>query len=228
MTSVTAFGANGRSASAAARFSSSIDAIAASRAPEGAIPSRCGLEHDPGAERLREEERVSGSSAGLRPDGVRMHRAHDCEAVLRLVVADRVPTGQDRARGPHALVRAGEDVTEHLDRKLFRKRRDGEREQRRATHREHVVQRIRRGDRAERARVVDERREEVDGEDDRALVVEPVDSGVVGRIEPDEQILLLRRDEPREERLEASGRVLGGAAARAGERRERDGLHAKV
>ncbi len=143
-----------------------------------------------------------------------MHRADDCEAVLRLVVADRVPAGQDRARGAHALVRAGEDVAEHLDRQLFRKRRDREREERRPTHREHVVQRVRRGDRAERARVVDERREEVDGEHDRALVVEPVDRGVVGRIEPDEQILRLGRDEPREERLEASGRVLRGTAAR--------------
>ena len=45
------------------------------------------------------------------------------------------------------------------------------------------------------------------------LVVEPIDGGVVGRGEPDEQILRLRGDEPREQLLEAGGGVLGRAAA---------------
>ena len=44
-----------------------------------------------------------------------------------------------------------------------------------------------------RSSVVDERREEVDGEHDRALVVQPVDGRVVGGVEPDEQILRFRR-----------------------------------
>ena len=122
------------------------------------------------------------------------------------VVADRVAAGEDRARLAHPLVRAGEHLAEHLDRELLRERGDREREQRSAAHREDVVQRVRRGDRAERARIVDERREEVDREDDRALVVEPVDRGVVGGIEADEQILGVGRDEPGEERLEPSPR----------------------
>ncbi len=227
MTSVTAFGVKGRSTSAASRFSSSIDSIAASSEPGGAIPSRYGLEHDAGAERLREEERVAGLRARLRPDRVRVHRADDREPVLRLRVSDRVPARENRARSPHALVRSGEDVSEHLDRKLLGKRGDRERQERRAAHREDVVQRVRRGDRPEGARVVDERGEEVDGEDDRALVVQPVDRRVVGGIEPDEQILRLRGNKPREQCLESSCRVLGGATARAGERRERDGLHSE-
>ena len=77
------------------------------------------------------------------------------------------------------------------------------------------------------ARVVDERREEVDREDDRALVVEPVDRGVVRGIEADEEILGLGRDEPGEQRLEPRGRVLRRAAAGASERRQRDRLHAE-
>ena len=162
-----------------------------------------------------------GFAPGLRPDRVRVDGADDREPVLRLVVADRVPARENRARSAHALVRAGEHVSEHLGRQLFGKRGDREREQRRAPHREDVVQRVGRGDRAEGARIVDERREEVDREDDRALVVQPVHRGVVGGIEPDEQILRLGGHEPGEQRLEPSGRVLGGAAARAGERRQR-------
>ena len=54
------------------------------------------------------------------------------------------------------------------------------------------------------ARVVDERREEVEREDERGLVVEPVDGGVVGRREPDQQILRLGGHEPGEELLQAA------------------------
>ena len=81
-----------------------------------------------------------------------------------------------------------------------------EREQRRAAHREHVVERVRRRDPPEGARVVDDGREEVDGEDERALVVEAVDRRVVGRVEADEQVAGLGRHDPREERLEPRGR----------------------
>ena len=162
-----------------------------------------------------------GARSGLRPDRVRVDRADDRESVLRLRVADRVPAREDRARGAHPLVRAGEDVAEHLDRKLLGKRCDREREQRRATHREDVVQRIRGRDRAEGARVVDEGREEVDGEDERALVVEAIDRRVVRGVEADEQVFGLGGDEPGEQRLEARGRVLRGATARPGERSQR-------
>ena len=156
-----------------------------------------------------------------------MDGADDREPVLRLGVANRVAAGEDRARRTNALVGAGEHLAEHLDRKLLREGGDREREQRRAAHGEDVVQRVRRGDRAERPRIVDERREEVDREDERALVVEPVDRRVVGGIEPDEQVLGVGRHEPGEQRLEARGRVLRRAAAGARERRELDGLHAE-
>ena len=66
---------------------------------------------------------------------------------------------------------------------------------------------------AEEGRVVDERREEVEREDERALVVEPVDGGVVGRIEADEEVLRLRRDEALQQLLEPRRRVLRRAAA---------------
>ena len=98
-------------------------------------------------------------------------------------------------------------------RQLLGKRRDREREQRHAAHREDVVQRVRRGDRAEVVGIVDDRREEVDREDERALVVELVHRRVVGGVEPDEQVLGLGRHEPAQQLLEARRRVLRRAAA---------------
>ena len=162
-----------------------------------------------------------GLRAALRPDPVRVHGADDGEPVLRLVVADRVPAGEDRTGRADDLVRARQDLAQHLGRQLLRERGDREREQRHAAHREHVVERVRRGDRAEGARVVDDRREEVDREDERALVVEPVDGRVVGGIEPDEQIGGVGRHEAGEERLEPRRRVLGRAAAGLRERGQR-------
>ena len=106
VTSVTAFGSNGRRTSAASLFSSSIDSIAASSAP--AVRFRLA---PPGGrspfQALREEQDVARLCSRLRPDSLRMHGADDCEPVLRLRVADRVPSGENRARFANTLVRAG-------------------------------------------------------------------------------------------------------------------------
>ena len=172
-----------------------------------------GVEHERRAERLRQEQRVAGPRARLRPDTVRVHGADDGEPVLRLLVPDRVATGQNRPRRAHLLVGGGQDRRDRLLRQLFRELGDREREQRPAAHREHVVERVRRRDRPEDMRVVDERREEVEREDERGLVVEPVDGGVVSRGKADQQVLGLGGDEPGEELLQPRSRVLGRAAA---------------
>ena len=109
---------------------------------------------------------------------------------------------------------------------LLREGRDREREQRRAAHGEDVVERVRRRDPSEERRVVDERREEVDREDERALVVEPVDGRVVRRIEADEEVLRLRGDEALQQLLEPRRGVLRRAAAADGEAREARSFHA--
>ena len=77
--------------------------------------------------------------------------------------------------------------------------------------------RVRRRDGAIVGRVVHDRREEVEGEDERALVVQPVDRRVVCGREPDEQVLGLDRDKPLQELLQPRGRVLGGTTAARGE-----------
>ena len=87
--------------------------------------------------------------ARLRPDPVGMHRADDREPVLRLRVADRVPAREDRPGRAHALVGAREDVA-----RAPRSEAPPGTPRRRAraaasAHREDVVQRVRRGDRAE-------------------------------------------------------------------------------
>src|SRR5260221_523188 len=102
----------------------------------------------------------------LRPDPVGVNGADDREPVLRLLVADRVPARQDRPGRTHLLAGRAEDRGDGLLRQLLGKLRYREREQRPSTHRKNVVERVRRGDRSEVARVVDGRREEVESEDE--------------------------------------------------------------
>ena len=65
----------------------------------------------------------------------------------------------------------------------------------RAAHRVHVAERVRRGDRAVLVGVVDDGREEVGGDDQRPLGVQPVDGSVIGRAETNQQIRVIRRVE---------------------------------
>ena len=179
MTSVTACGENGRRTSAALSLSVVIQRAASEsstfRASTSPVPSG-----------LVRKTRVAGTRAALDPDAVGMDGADDREAVLRLGVADRVPAGEDRPGRANLLVGAREHRAHELRRELLRKGRHREREQRGASHGEDVVECVRRSNPTEEGRVVDERREEIDREDERALVVEAVDGSVVRRVEPDE------------------------------------------
>src|SRR5206468_11255346 len=91
--------------------------------------------------------------------------------------------------------------------------------------RENVVEGVRVRDRAVVAPVVDDWGEEGEREDQRPLVVEAVDGGVVRGSEPDEEVLGLCGQEPGQELLEARVRVLRLAAAAGVEIRELDRVH---
>ena len=106
-----------------------------------------GAEDDARAERLRQQQHVARAGGRLAPDRVRRRRPDDGEAVLHLVVADRVTAGEDRPRLADLRVRAREHRGDGLVRELLGEGGDREREQRRAAHREDVVQRVRRRDR---------------------------------------------------------------------------------
>ena len=110
------------------------------------------------------------------------------EPVFRLFVDDRVPAGDRRARLAHLVRAAAQDLRDHLGRQVFGEGGDVEREQHAAAHRVDIRHRVGRRDRAELVGVVDHRREEVERLHQRVLVVERVHGGVVGHVEPDEQL----------------------------------------
>ena len=184
-----------------------------------------GLQDDPRPERLRQEERIARECSRLGPDRIGVNGAYDGQSVFRLGVADGVAAGEDRARRSDPLVRSGEHLAEQLRGKLLGKGRHRESEQGPASHREDVVQRVRRSDRAEGPGIVDERREEVDREDERPLVVEAVDRCVVGGIEPDQEVFGVRGHEAGQEGVQPGRRVFRRATAGLGQRRQSNALH---
>jgi hypothetical protein len=151
---------------------------------------------DPGTERFGEDKGISGLHADVADHLIGMHDSGDGHAVLQLFVDDAVAADHDRACCPDALRSAVDDVGQHAEIELtFWERDDVERRSRSTSHCVHVAQRVRRSDLAERIRVVHNRREEVDGVDDRQILPQTEYPCVVGRFRSDDQIGMRERRE---------------------------------
>jgi hypothetical protein len=108
-------------------------------------------------------------------------------------------------------------MRQHVDRHADER----ERENRLAAHRVDIGERVGRGDAAEVERIVDDRHEEIGRRDDRLLVVELVDGGIVGGVVADEQIGKRRQRRGALEQVgQHAGRDLAAAAAAVGKARE--------
>ena len=228
VTSVAACTPTSSAASRAPALSVVITSIAVARSAAVASPRFTAVEMHSESDRLGQHQRVAGFRGRVREHRVGVDGADHRQAVLRLRVVDRVAAGDEAAgrrgrRGP-----AVEHARQQLERQPFaRPRHEVQREQRGAAHRVDVGERVRGRDPAPVVRVVDDRREEVGGDDDGEVVTEPVDRGVVGGVEPDEQVRVGARvhapHQP-EHGAQVGGRELAGAAGAVRERREPDGF----
>ncbi len=167
-------------------------------------------------DRLREHEHVADPGARVGEHVVGMHGADDGESVLRLGVVDRVAAADERTGRAQDLGAPVEHPREQVEgQALARPGDEVQREQWRAPHRVDVGQRVRRGDAAPVERVVDDRGEEVGGDHDGEVVAQPVHRGVVGGVEPDEQIGVGRGGTEAADEPEHGPEVGGGELARA-------------
>ena len=176
-------------------------------------------------DRLREHQHVAGACVAVGEHARRIDGADDREPELRLGIVDGMSTTDDRAGGAHDVVTAVEHAREQLERQALAWPGDEvEREQRRATHRVDVGQRVGRRDPTPVVRIVDDRREEVGGDDDGEVVAEAIDRGVVGGVETHEEVGIRGRvTEPADEAehgAQVGGRQLAGAPRAVRERGE--------
>jgi hypothetical protein len=131
------------------------------------------------AERLRQEQRVALLRTGVAPEPFGVDDAGDGQAVLDLLVLDRVAACERGASLLDLLEAACEHLAEQVDVERRRPPDEVECGQRLTAHREHVGQRVRRSDPTEPPRVVDDRREEVRRHDESPLCVETEHSRIL-------------------------------------------------
>ena len=142
------------------------------------------------------------------------------------------PPATSAPAAAHDVGSAVEHAREQLERQsLAGPRHQVQRQQRRAAHRVDVGERVGGCDAAPVIRVVDDGGEEVRGDDDREVVAQPVDGGVVGGVEPDEQIGIAGRPDrcveaahQSQHSAQVGRRQLAGAARAVREAREAYGI----
>ena len=159
-----------------------------------------------------------------------MRLAGDAQTELELLVDDRVPADEHRARLAHLVLTAAENVGEHVDGGSLPdgKADDGERGERLAAHGEDVGQRVRGGDLAERVRIVDDRREEVDRLDEREIVAQHEDPRVVEGLATDEDSAVGVHRHAAQRLGQVTRTQLGGSTSAAREAREAKELGARL
>src|SRR5256886_2290368 len=130
-----------------------------------------------------------------------------------------MPAGDRDARLRAHRLAACENTADHRHRQLLERHADdGEREDRPRAHRVDVGEGMGGRDTPEVVRVVDDRREEIGGGDERLAVVQAVDRGVVGGFRADEQLLRQSSNRRRSENFsQHRGRDLAAAAAAVAE-----------
>jgi hypothetical protein len=138
----------------------------------------------PQPQRLREEQRVAGLRTGVRRHPRGIHRAEHDHAELGLGVGDGVAP-EDRDAGVRGGIDAAlQHARQHAQGQVVDGPRDDVQGQEgRAAHRVDIRHRVRGCDAAPVVRVVDDRGEEVEGGDDRPVLVQRPDRGVVARID---------------------------------------------
>ena len=151
---------------------------------------------DAGAERFGEEEDVARLRAGVRQHARRIDRAGHGISELDFLIPDRMTAEQRHARLAQFVEPAAENRADRaMIEALCWKRPDGERCQRSPTHRVDVADRVRRGNLAVHVRVVDNRREKVDGLHQRRSALPPEDTRIVRGPEVDKDTVVgLRGD----------------------------------
>jgi hypothetical protein len=149
------------------------------------------------AERFGEKKLIAWLRAAFAHHLVGVDQPGHSEAVEGFRAVDRVSTGDGRARLAHLDRTAGENLGDPCGVQAVGEAGDVERKEHLAAHRVHVAHGVRRGDGAIGPRIVDDRREEIGGRDERARFVQPVDCGVIRLAQPDQHIGICScREEP--------------------------------
>ena len=178
---------------------------------------------DAGADGLAEDQRVAGPRPGVAHLLAGLHDADDRQAVLGFRVVHGV-AADDEALGLGGLgVAALQGTAQYLLVQRCREAHHVQRDERLAAHGVHVRQRVGRGDGAELVGVIGDGREEVDGNDERRLVVDAIDRSVVARLRPNQQVGVRQQRNVTQDLAQVLKAQLGRSTRAVGQLGEADG-----
>ena len=140
-------------------------------------------------QRLAQDQPVAYAGIGIALDALGVHQAQGHQAIDGLHRIDGVAAGNGDARRLADRGTASQDLAnglggEHVDGHAHQ----GQRHDGGAAHGVHIGDGVGGGDAAKVERIVDDGHEEVGGGNQRLLVVELVDSGVIGRLDAHQQL----------------------------------------
>ena len=174
--------------SAAVLFSVVIERVAASIQDCFAVPFLIAVEITPVPSALVNSRRSPGWAPPLVKMRLGIDEAGDGISELGFFVADAV-AADHRALGLHHFRKAaGQDLLQHFEVAVGRETNVSQRGDGTAAHGVDVAQGVGGGDLAESVGVVHDGREEIDGLHQRGVGRDPVDAGVVGVIEADQNV----------------------------------------
>ena len=180
----------------------------------GPLPFQCRGD-DAHRQRLREHEGEAGRRPRRAHQPLGVHHAGDRHPVLRLLVLDRVAT-HDGCPGLARLVGAPlQHPGKQVEVQVLGPPEQVEGQDRPSSHGVAVAEGVGRRDGAPDVGVVDDRGEKVDGQQQRQVVADPVDGGVVGRVESQQEVRVLAAvvlAEAAQDLRQVTGTELAGSA----------------
>jgi hypothetical protein len=169
--------------------------------------------------RLGEDEAIAGLRSGIGQHRPRIDASCYREPELDLIVDHRVTTNNDCPRLTNLVVRAAEYFGEHGHRQLVgREPYDVERSERLTAHCVDIGEGVGGGDLTERVRVVNDRREKVDGLHESEIVGHGKDACVVEGVEANEKTRIGWARQCRERAREVARTQLAGSTRAPRER----------
>ena len=181
------------------------------------------------SERLGQNETIADDGVGVAQNAARVHATSHGQPVLQLFVDDGVTADDERARLVNFFLAAAQNLGEDGDWKFAGwKPDDVHRGHRFAAHREHVGQRIGRGDLTKQEWIVDDRREEIDGLHEREIVGQHKDPRVVEGLTPDNEARIRLEGQTAQRARQVTRTQLRRSARATGERGEAEQLLTRI
>src|SRR6202521_3672429 len=171
-------------------------------------------------ERFCEEQSVSGASADIPPNSVGIDQSRYCITEKHVFIANRMAANDAALRFIHFHKAAAHNLFENFRIAFFGKPDDGKRGNRPASHGVDVAERVGGGDLTEKLRGIHDRREKIDGLDEREAFAEQVDSCVIVRIKAHENVGIGLTGQFAQDEVERCGIQFCGASRGLCHRRE--------